>query len=681
MPLLRIALLLTLVSSSPLAAAGEPFAVADLFRVRTVREARLSPDGREVAYALQVPRQPLAQDDGAAWVELHLVDASGTARPLVAGEVQVAQLAWSPDGGEILFVQKRSGDEAKAIYALPRAGGEARRRVAFATDVEGFALSPDGRTLAFLAKQKRDAGREELAKKGFSQEVFEEEWQPTRVWIAPYDASAEPRALDLAGSASDLSWAPSGDRLLVALAPTPSVDDGLVHRRLHVVEAAGGQVLARLAHEGKLGESAWSPDGRSVALVTAADRKDTQAGRLWLADAAGGGSRDLLPGYLGHVEQLAWESGTSLLFVGDRGVESEVARIDVESGRSEVVVAAGAGVWNELEASGSRLRLLVGEGPALPAELFLHAGEAAPRRLTTHNSWLAERALAEQTVFRYRARDGLELEGLLLLPRQRQPGERLPLALIAHGGPEAHYSQGWLTRYSEPGQVLAGRGYAVFYPNYRGSTGRGVAFAKSSQGDPAGKEFDDLLDGVDALVAAGLVDGKRVGVTGGSYGGYATAWLATAHSPRIAAGVMFVGISEIATKAGTTDIPIEDLEVHFLDRPWQRFDLARRRSPLTFAERSRTPLLILHGKDDPRVHPSQSLALYRYLKLLGQAPVRYVAYPGEGHGNRRAASQLDYALRLLQWFDHYLRGPGGAPPPPTLDYEAALAAAAKPAGG
>nr|MBP8845442.1 prolyl oligopeptidase family serine peptidase [Thermoanaerobaculia bacterium] len=131
-----------------------------------------------------------------------------------------------------------------------------------------------------------------------------------------------------------------------------------------------------------------------------------------------------------------------------------------------------------------------------------------------------------------------------------------------------------------------------------------------------------------------------------------------------AAGVMFVGISEIASKAGTTDIPVEDEQVHFLDAAHERFDLARERSPLFHVARSRTPLLIAHGDRDPRVHPSQSLMLYRYLRRLAQAPVRLVWYPGEGHGNRRAASQLDFSIRLVEWFEHFLARPVPAGMPP-----------------
>jgi dipeptidyl aminopeptidase/acylaminoacyl peptidase len=248
---------------------------------------------------------------------------------------------------------------------------------------------------------------------------------------------------------------------------------------------------------------------------------------------------------------------------------------------------------------------------------------------------------------------------------------------VVHGGPESHYRDGWLTSYSNPGHVGAARGYAVLYANYRGSTGRGVEFSKLDQadyaGDPSGKkggEFLDLVDGTAHLVGLGLVEQAKVGVTGGSYGGYASAWCATALTEHFAASVMFVGISDWVSKVGTTDIPNEMYESHARRWPWDHWDWFRERSPVFYAKQARTPILILHGEDDTRVHPSQSLALYRYLKTLGQVPVRLVLYPGEGHGNRKAAARYDYSLRMLEWMDHYLKGPGGAPPPHELELDA-----------
>jgi dipeptidyl aminopeptidase/acylaminoacyl peptidase len=297
------------------------------------------------------------------------------------------------------------------------------------------------------------------------------------------------------------------------------------------------------------------------------------------------------------------------------------------------------------------------ESPMHPDELYVMKGkDKSPVRVTNSNPWLDEVKLAKQEVVTYEARDGMKIEGLLMYPLNYQEGTRYPLINVVHGGPEAHYDNGWLTAYSMAGQVGAARDFAVFYPNYRGSTGRGLEFAMSSQRDLAGAEFDDVVDGVDHLIETGLVDKDRVGVTGGSYGGYATAWLSTRYSDRFAAGVMFVGISNNISKWGTSDIPEELYQVHSRKRIWEDYQDYLERSPIYYVDQAETPLLIMHGKEDTRVDPGQSYELYRHIKTRTDTPVRLVLYPGEGHGNRRATAQYDYNLRMLRWFGEFLSG-------------------------
>jgi len=392
-----------------------------------------------------------------------------------------------------------------------------------------------------------------------------------------------------------------------------------------------------------------------------------------VASSKGGPLTDLLPGFEGDIVSIAFTDDDTIAFVAHQGVQSLYGTIGADGAGRRIIVPAGGPILHALSLSrDGRKAAFVADSPAHPGELFVMTdGEAAPTRWTDSNRWLAGVSLAPQEVVSYEARDGLALEGLLIRPLHEKKGERYPLIVVVHGGPESHYSNGWLTGYSQPGQIAAGREYAVFYPNYRGSTGRGVAFSKLDQADYAEEEFNDLVDGADNLIAAGLVDRDRVGVTGGSYGGFASAWCATALSEHFAASVMFVGISEQISKFGTTDIPNEMFGVHARRWPWDHWDWYRERSPIYHVQQARTPILILAGKDDTRVHPSQSMMLYRYLKTLGKVPVRLVLYPGEGHGNRKAAARLDYSMRLMRWMDHYLRGEGGEPPPYELEHDPA----------
>jgi dipeptidyl aminopeptidase/acylaminoacyl peptidase len=646
---------------------------AEIAKTQYVGSVAISPDGNYVAYTKSVPRIPLRDEDGAAWSELHVVDAKGNSRPFVTGHVNVGSIQWTPDGCGIAFLAKRSGDDHTTLHVLPVDGGESRPTLRHKTDISYVTFSGDGKQVAFLAKEPLAEEVVDYQTKGFRQEIYEEDWRATKVWIAAADGSGEARALDLPGSASSVRWRPNGKQLAVVLAPTSLVDDSYMFKRIRIVDVATGKIVERIENPGKLGQIEWSPDGKFLAMISGADIHDPRDGRLMVTSVPSDGVlKDLMPEYDAHVSAFQWKDAGTLMWVAGEGTGSAVGEVDL-NGTNRILIGPNGPVLSGLSLADDGSAALVGSTPAHPREVFLLDEQAeSARRLTHTNPWLDAIELSKQEVVHWTARDGLELEGVLIYPLHYEAGRKYPLILIVHGGPEAHVSNGWVTSYSRPGQAAAARGFAVFYPNYRGSTGRGVEFSKMGHADAAGKEFDDFVDAVDHLVGMGLVDKDKVGITGGSYGGYASAWGATYYSHRFAASVMFVGISDNVSKVGTTDIPEEMYLVHHRKRLWDDWDYFLNRSPIRHIEKNRTPTLILHGKSDPRVHPSQSLEFFRHLKTLDQAPVRLVLYPGEGHGNRRAAARLDYSLRLLRWMEHYLQGPGGSPPDYTIDYAEAL---------
>lgn len=669
---LTAALALLTVQSPVVADESATITVDDVARLRGVVSVQISPDGGHVAYVLSVPRIPGDDDNGPSYGELHVVDADGKSRPFVTGKVNVGGVRWTPDGKSICFLAKRGDDEHRALYVIPVDGGEARRMVTHDTGVGAYAWSPDGKSIAFLATEKDDKDYKKLKDDGFAPEVYEEEVKPSRIWIADadFDADNEPRMIELKGSASEIHFSPDGSKLVTALAPTSLIDHFYMYRKIHVIDVATGEIVATVDNVGKLGAIRWSPDGSTLAFLSGEDINDPSEGRLMVAAAGGGAPREVMKDYLPNISAIAWQDRETVMFVADDGCESAMGEVNVTTGERKIHVPPGGPILNGLSLSkNGQSAAFVGSSPQHPGEVFIstHTNKK-PHRLTDSNPWLADKRLAKQEVIRYKARDGEMIEGVLIHPLDEQPGVRYPLILAVHGGPESRIPNTWLTRYSYPGQIAAAQGIASFYPNYRGSTGRGVAFAKAHQADYGGKEFNDLIDAIDHLVEIGLVDNDKVGVTGGSYGGFATAWCSTFHSERFAAGVMFVGISNQISKSGTTDIADEMFHVHARKRIWDDWQFFLERSPIYYVEKARTPLLILHGKEDTRVHPSQSMELYRHIKTIGKTPVRLVFYPGEGHGNRKAASRYDYNLRSLRWLTHYLKGPGGDPPPYKIDY-------------
>ncbi len=673
------------------------FTFEDNAALRSVSSARISPDGKLVAYTLRVQRAPGVDDDGPAWAELHVYDlAAGISRPFIQGHVNVSNAQFTPDSRWITYTAKREGDEDRAVWAIPVDGGESRRVVTFDGGVSDYWIAPDGGTVAFRATEPRSKARKKARKKGYKQEVYEEDWRPRQLFIVPLELadappgragsededSEDPEPLGIEGQIRRLAWHPSGDRLAISVTDRPLVDDGYMFQKVKIVSAETGEELGSVPTPGKLGKFLFSPDGETLALISAEDINDPNEGRLMVAPGSGGEIRDLLPGFNGHLTDIAWKDASTLVFTADVGVQTVLGVVGKNGGKPKMLVGGSrAGFQKSTEipkvepgpimggisvsADGKTVAMTASD-PTHPAELFVsELAGGAPRRLTDSNPWLADVELARQEVVVWKARDGLELQGILLHPLSgKKPA---PLILMVHGGPESQDLNGFMSSYRSPGQIAAARGFAVLYPNYRGSTARGVAFSKLSQADAGGKEFDDLVDAVDHLVAKGIADNDRVGITGGSYGGYATAWASTRLTDRFKAGVMFVGISNNLSKSFTTDIPEENRLVHTLHQPHERFDFNLERSPLYYAAQSQTALLIAGGTADTRVHPSQSLQLYRALKILGSTPVRYVRYPGEPHGNLKAAARDDYTRRLIRWFEHYLQGPGGDPPPWDLE--------------
>jgi len=666
-----IALLLLLVPAAPVAAqpadelpeltvaatayedGTEGLTPLDVARLKRVTDAIVTPDGQHVAYTLRVPADP-QEENASASTQLHVYDVEAGRSTPYATRGSVSNVQVRPQQGTLTFLDQLDDAETTRLYEIPLTGGEATELYAFDTSISDYAWSPDGQRLAFVARNP--AHEEPSTELPYQPEIYEENLASSVAYVAEMAEGADPSRIDLDGHVSGVEWSPAGNRLALYVAPTPLVDDDYMNRRIHFVDTASLDVVGEMEHTAKLGGLAFSPDGSQAAVIAGADTHDPIDGRFFVVSADGGAPTALAPDFPGMFEQVMWADDQTIEFLASEGVTSTWGSIQPD-GSDLTRMRSGEGpVIHAVSPGDNGRRAVVADAPTHPPELFLmEDGAASLEQITDHNSWLADRTLGTQEVISYEARDGRSLEGILIRPIGVDEGTRVPLIVMVHGGPEAHYDNAWITDYNDMGQMAAARGYAVFYPNYRGSTGRGETFAKSSQADLAGAEFDDVVDGVDALIERGIVDGDRVGVTGGSYGGYATGWMATRYTDRFAAGVMFVGISDNISKWGTSDIPEELYRVHARQRIWEDYQSFLERSPIFHAGDAQTPLLIMHGKEDTRVHPSQSMELYRHLKTRTDTPVRLVYYPGEGHGNSRSTAQLDYTLRTMRWFDRYLK--------------------------
>ena len=663
--LLASAAVLATITATP--ALARPMTPEDVAKIQYVGGIAISPDGSRIAYTtVSRPDVTEGDDDGGAEQQLKLAWAANQIRDFLPDDMNVSGIDFSPDGRMISFLYAAE-DEKKAVWGIPVDGG-AQRKLAQIEDanVSSYEWAADGSRLYLLAAAAPDEQRDKEKDAGFDSIVYEEEPRLNRMFVARLgtEIDADPVAITIPGYVDEFDITPDGRTAIVGSSPTPLIDDHYTKKQFQLVDLTTGKVSRVLGTTGKVGDAEISPDGRTMSLIAGLDANDPAATTLYFVNLADGSMSALNEGAPEAAVDAEWMEDGRLATVIHVGAQSRL-RIYNRDGSVAQEVDPGDLVLNNIETAGGTLAARA-SSPSHPLELFTFDGNGFTR-WTSHNPWLSEIDLGEQRTYRYSARDGQEVEGVLITPVGDVPRGGAPLILDVHGGPEAHESNGWVTGYSNPGQVAAGQGYAVFLPNYRGSTGYGTAFSKQHQGNYTDPEFVDLVDAKRSLVREGIADADRVGITGGSYGGYATAWASTALSEEFAAGVMFVGISNQISKFGTGDIPWEMYNVHSRAWPWDDWQGMLEVSPIYHTDKAQTPLLIMHGEEDTRVSPTQSYELYRTLKIRKpDLPLRLVFYPGEGHGNAGAAARYDYNLRMMRWFDTYLKsGDADAPLPPS----------------
>lgn len=630
-----------------------------------VSEVALSPDGKTVAYVQRVPPDAL---DGPAGMRsvIWVVQASprnNQPRSFTTPSASSSAPAWSPNGKRIAFLSRRPGTSTTQVYAVPIDGGEAEPLTDAPGNVHEFAWSPDGKRLAYLVDQQPTAQEKDDAAAGRDWVRSDVQGTTHRLWVMDVRGKSEPRAISPRGlHVSHLRWSPDGERIAVQASARADVDAVMMYSRLFTFAADGstasaGDPTPLCETAGKLGPMAWSPDGTRLAFLGAADLHDPTAGVLHVVSTTSGQPQAkptaLTLDYEGTGQWIDWVAKDTVLMMANEGTRTTLHRVTTDGARKPLGPTGPVCFGFDATPNG-RTVACAGERPDHARELY--AGPPGQlRRLTRHNPTLDAVELGQRSIVRWTAADGVELEGVLTKPVGYQEGQRYPLAVLVHGGPEGISLDGWNTRATYPTQLLATRGYVVLEPNYRGSSGRGVAFGKSDQGDLGGKEFDDVLAGIDHLAAQGLIDPDRVGMAGWSYGGYFSGLAATRHSKRFKAAVVSAAITNWISFTGTSEIEHENSLVHWNLWPYDQPQLAWERSPMAHTAGSTTATLVAHGMDDTRVPPEQAKELYRALRHAG-ATTEIVLYPREGHGLRERAHQIDFATRLVEWLDAHVKG-------------------------
>jgi dipeptidyl aminopeptidase/acylaminoacyl peptidase len=606
-----------------------------------------SADGSRLAYVASTPDTAESANNQDLW----LADPGrgGEALRLTRHAKADVSPAFSPGGDTIAFVANRgTGDDARpAIWMLSLRGGEPWAFGTYDESVSEVAWSPDGRFLAYVKTDTLPRPVREWRKKKWDHVVEDQRLQYPNLWVVEIATLKHRRLVAGANYVWYVRWSPDSRRLAFLVSPTGKPED---QNRVDIgVVGVDGGGFRRL---GGLGDAfAWSPDGRWIAWAAGAERaRWVQKTELWVAPAAGGTPRNLTASFDEDASAPAWSPDSRTLhFFSQQGVTTRLASVAVDGGALTLGPDLEGDARNPAIAATGRLAYTLSQA-ARPVEVWVAPGVAERGEpVSALNAHVARLSLGVTRAVRWTSDDGVSIEGLLLRP----PGasDRTPLrTLVAlHGGPYAsRYDLGFQTT----PQFLAANGWQVFMPNFRSSGGYGTAFMLRSRADWGGQDWRDVSTGIDSLVARGLVDPKRLGVFGGSYGGYLTAWAIT-QTDRFKAACVFAGAVDLASFYGQSDIQ-GYRAFEFDGPPWETPQKWERSSPYTHVRDVETPTLILVGRDDARVPFPQSQQLYRALLGL-RVPTEFVHYPREGHGLREPRHRADQHLRMLGWFDRWVR--------------------------
>ena len=626
-------------------------------KLKTVGAVRISPDGKKVVYTVSSP--VMTPDKSEFVAQIWLANSDGThAVQLTYAEKSSDNPRWSPDGKMLAFTSGRSGKTN--LYALRLVGGESEQLTDVKSAVGNFAWSPDGTHIAFVMREAPSDEEEKVNKGKDDWRWIDENVKLSRLNIISLNKDAngkrEPRVLTKEGNIQgDFDWSPDGKTIVFTRTRMPKADYW-TSSDLFVVDVASGAVNPLAATNASESGPSFSPDGKWISF-SVSDDPPRWAGyqRIAVIPAGGGSPRLLAETFDSQPGVIDWSGdGKRIYFTETRGTVTRVSAMDIATG-AITEINKGNEVLTGLSLNRDRTMMaFTMQSPDKAPEAFVTGLQSfAPVQVSRANVDLPKLAFGKTEVIKWKSKDGQEIEGLLTYPVDYKAGTRVPLLLGIHGGPAGVFTQSYLaSRSPYPVASFASRGYAVLRPNPRGSSGYGQKFRFANIKDWGGGDYQDLMTGVDHVIAMGVGDPERLGVMGWSYGGFMTSWVIT-QTKRFKAASVGAAVTNLMSFIGTADIP-SFIPDYFGGQPWENLEIYRTHSAMFNAKGVSTPTLIQHGEADERVPISQGYEFYNALKVQN-VPVRMITFPRMPHGLTEPKMVLKSKQTNLEWFDRYLR--------------------------
>lgn len=657
--------------------AQRPMTFEDLAAIRRIGAPQISHDGRWIAY--DASNVDLAAN--ATHSAIYLIPSTGgTSKKITDGTKRDEGPVWSPNDATIAYVSNR--DQASSqVYLYDIASGTSKK----VTDLEGGAGSvkwmPDGSGLLVVSdvypdcgvdpeciKQKTVAPAAPRSSARIITSLLYRHWNawqsPTRthiIYVPLGSGSARdltPGAFDAPpfslGGGDEFDVSPDGKELVFArdVSTHPELS---TNSDLYLVPIAGGTPRSITTRTGADTSPKYSPDGRYIAY-----RSQARAGyesdlwELWLYDRASGTSRRIAPNFENWIDAIAWSPDSRTIYVtAPEHAREVVYEVNVASGAPRLLFRGESASALTVSADGKTLYF---DGSTLirPADIFAltktEGGARAVKLTHDNDALMASLALGATGDYWYTGAEGAKIQALIVRPPMFDASKKYPAIVLIHGGPQGDWSDSWGYRWNA--QMFAARGYVVFMPNPRGSTGYGQKFVEEISGDWGGKPYIDIMNGVDALAKMPFVDGQRISAAGASYGGYMIDWI-LGHTDRFKALITHDGVFDLTAMYGAT----EELwfpEWEFRGNPWDNPELYLKWSPNMYVKNFKTPTLVVHGERDFRVPFEQGLELFTALQRRG-VPSKLIDFPDEGHWVLKPQNSKLWYQQVRDWIDQWTK--------------------------
>ena len=650
-PMRRILILLALATIAFAQRRG--VTAEDYFAFENASDPRIAPDGKSVAYTVTTVDQKTNRRISRIWVAP--LDGSHLPAPYTEEGISSTSPRWSPDGRFLAFLSARDRQRPQ-IWLLSRSGGEARRLTNLENGISAIEWSPDSARLVGLTRTgppvnpNTDVRHYTHADYKFNDTGWFDEKRSHLVVIDAKTGASTQITDGNDWNDLDPHWSPDSTRIAFVSNRTGHEFDFDHNADVWVISASGGALTKISDHAGPDRSPRWSPDGKRIAFLGAEDEEDQPL--IYLAPADGGKSVAIDKNLDYQIGQMTWaEQGKAIDF--DAGVQGEtnIYRIDVSTGAVRPITQGPRNV-HAFDLHENEIVYLANDFEHLDDVYVNVAGQE--HRITGLNATLyAKLEMAKVERVPYKAADGLAIDGFLVKPIDFDPSKKYPMVLSIHGGPAGMYGVDWYHEF----QVYAGRGWAVFFSNPRGSTGYGHKFQRAVANEWGGKAYTDIMTGVETVLKQNpWIDRERLGVTGGSYGGFMTNWIVT-QTNIFKAAVTLRSISNFISDDGTRDGAYGH-ERDFGGDIFHNFDEYWKYSPLHYVQNVKTPTLVLHSDNDYRVPIEQGEQWFRALQHY-HVTSEIVFFPRENHNLTRTGEPKHLVESLewqCYWFDRFLNG-------------------------